>query len=90
MCFVSNASAQKTYATPEGAGLRAVWGAFPQEFIIVTNNPNVNNIEDLAGKVVAIGPAGGTPESSSHEVFDCLGIDAELITICLLYTSRCV
>lgn len=81
LCFVSNAAAQKTYATPEGAGLRAVWGAFPQEFIIVTNNPNVNNIEDLAGKVVAIGPAGGTPESSSHEVFDCLGIDAELITM---------
>lgn len=81
LCFVSNAAAQKTYATPEGAGLRAVWGAFPQEFIIVTNDPNVNNIEDLAGKVVAIGPAGGTPESSSHEVFDCLGIDAELITM---------
>lgn len=81
LCFVSNAAAQKTFATEQGKGLRAVWGAFPQEFIIVTNDPNVNNIEDLAGKVVAVGPEGGTPESSSHEVFECLGVDAELITM---------
>lgn len=80
LSYVSNAPASELYnsTNPE---LRALWGALPQEFIIVTNDPEVNDITDLAGKVVAIGPAGGTPETSSREIFSALNIDAELVAM---------
>lgn len=78
MCYVSCSAAYETYTSPEGSTLRAAWGALPQEFIIVTNDPNIKDIKDLEGKIVAVGPTGSTPESSSHQVFDALGIDATL------------
>ena len=53
LSYVSNASASRLYnsTNPE---LRSVWGALPQEFIIVTNDKNVNDIADLAGKTIAV------------------------------------
>jgi TRAP transporter TAXI family solute receptor len=82
LCFVSNAAAQNVYKSGEAIDLRTVWGAYPQQVIIVTNNKSITDITQLEGKLVSVGPMGSTPESSSKEMLKALGVNPkEILTM---------
>lgn len=82
LCFVNNASAQEVFKSGEASNLRTVWGAYPQQVIIITNDNSISDITQFEGKLVAVGPMGGTPESSSKEILKVLDVNPkEIITM---------
>ena len=82
LCYVNNATAQELYNSGEAYNLRTVWGALPQEVIIITNDNDITDITQFEGKLVAVGPMGGTPESSSKEILKVLDVNPkEIITM---------
>jgi len=54
--------------------IRCLFASLPTHFIIATLDPEVNNVTQFAGKVVAFGPYTGSTDISSRAVFGALGI----------------
>lgn len=79
MCFTSNKIGNETYQ--ENPDLRSLWGIYYQEFMCVTNDPNITDITQFEGKTISIGPVGGTPEFSSLEIFDLFDINCETVNM---------
>lgn len=60
--------------------LRCVYGGYPSQFVIVTTDTSINDITQLAGKVVSPGPTGGGTDTSARQVLSLLGIEPAEIT----------
>ncbi|MGF1527686.1 MAG: TAXI family TRAP transporter solute-binding subunit [Candidatus Competibacterales bacterium] len=59
--------------------LRAVFPMYQTTFAVVAlASSDIDSMEDLAGKTVGVGPAGGTPGTYWPRFIEALGIDAEV------------
>lgn len=61
--------------------IRAMFSSSPTHFGIWTLDKNVKNIMDLKGKVVAVGPYGGSTDISSRNIFKHLGLECEITNL---------
>ncbi len=76
MCLSDSAMAYVYYNERGFTELRSLFGSYPSQFVCVTRDKNIQNVTDLAGKVVAAGPIGGTPDTTTREILSALGIEA--------------
>ncbi len=55
--------------------LRCLFGSYVNTFIITTKDPKASNITDYDGKIIVVGPLGGSPDITSRKVLPLLGVE---------------